>query len=151
MKDFKVSQFTKVLVMEAIKGAENPCAEAADQVQRVLMVALKDVEPRDVGWKKIIEDACQGGMMGLLLAKQDLTEGAIMILRASASAAFELNLDAARVREGALQGIADIQRFIGPDELTRIHKEIGKHFPTAGKIFPYFIRKAILDAIESAV
>jgi hypothetical protein len=148
MKEFNVSQFTKVLVASVIQEADDPGAEAADQVKRVLLVALKDANSADFGWKRIVEDACQGAMTALLLAKQDIGKGAVHILRATGEAAYELLLDPVRMRESTLQGIADMQRFVGPEEISRVRGEISRHFPAAGKEFLISIRRAVLEALH---
>jgi hypothetical protein len=149
MKDFQVSQMTKMLVIEAVKEAEDACAEAADQVRRVLMVALKDVNPADADWKRIAENACEGGLVGLLLSKKDIANGAVQIIRATTEAAYELNLDATQMRDSALQGIANIQRFAGPNEIAKIRVAINQHYPAGGKSFLFALRKAQLDSVQS--
>ncbi|MBI3554204.1 MAG: hypothetical protein HY077_17030 [Elusimicrobia bacterium] len=135
MDEFKVGQLTKELVAIRLKKMADPCAAAADLVKGTLSAALKAMIPGDPGCAKVITDACQGGITGLLLADQNLPKGAALMLEAVAELAVEFDLDPATAMKAALLGISDVRRFARPDQVHEIQREIESHFMGAGEAF----------------
>ena len=71
----------------------------------------------------------------MLLCELDLAMGAVRLLASTAEAAYELDLDPQRMRDGALKGIVDVRRFISADKVLHLQAEIAKHYPKAAKEF----------------
>jgi hypothetical protein len=135
MDDFKISQLTKELVSARLRGLEDPCAAASDLVRSTLEVALKGLPPGTIAESRVVEDACQGAMTGLLLNDQNLVRGAVVILEKVADLASALNLDQPEMMRSALRGIADMQRFVRPEMLAEIRYAIEARFHGAGLAF----------------
>lgn len=142
MDEFKINQLTKELVTARLRALEDPCAATADLVRRTLEVALKGLEPGTVAESRIVEDACQGGMTGLLLNEQSLTKGSIAILEAVVDLAGKLNLDQPEMMRSAMRGIADMQRFVPSAAMGEIQIAIEARFHGAGVAFEALCREA---------
>lgn len=135
MDDFKISQLTKELVTARLRSLEDPCAATADLVKRTLEVAVNGLEPGAVVESRIVEDACQGGMTGLLLNDQNLPKGAVAILEAVVELAGRMNLDQMEMMRSCLRGIADMKRFVPPEAIADIQAAIEARFTGAGQAF----------------
>lgn len=133
MEEFQIGQLTKELVAIRLKKMTDPCAAAADLVKKTLAVTLQNTPPEHAA--KVISDGCQGGITGLLLADQNLSKGAVLILEAVAELAAEHHVDPQEALKAALRGICDMRRFVRPDQLTEIQNEIEAHFDGAGQAF----------------
>ena len=138
--EFKVGQLTKELVAIQLKKMADPCATAANLVKQTISVAFKGIKPGEAGHVNIVEDACRGGVTGLLLAEQNLAKGSILILEAVSELSSELNMDPTEMMRSALKGIADMRRFLRPDQLLAIHREIELHYMGAGEVFSQFLQ-----------
>lgn len=149
MKDFKIGQLTKVLVAERLRKMDDLCGAASEIVKQVLLVALKSATPADPTWKKIAQDACQGGITAILLSELDVAQGAMKILTATSEAAYELNLDAEEMRDAALRGIVDVRRFLSADKLLALQAELTKRSPKAGKDFAGMLYSNIFDEMHT--
>ena len=145
MGDFKVGQLAKELVVGRLRDLPNPCMVAAEVVKRTLLVALKDGGAPD--WK-VIEDACQGGMTGLLLTEQDLAKGAVLILTSVADIATDLHLDPSEAMHAALRGLADIRRFAGSEKLLQIRDAIEARYMGVGEAFATILKSAPVEGTE---
>lgn len=141
MDDFKIGQLTKELVAARLRKMGDPCACAADLVRQTLTVALKGMKPGQAAESRIVEDACQGGMTGLLLSQQDLPRGATLILEIVVDLAHQLNLDQTEMMRSALKGIADMRRFVQPSALHEISRQIEGHYHGAGDAFDLICRE----------
>ncbi|MBI4052103.1 MAG: hypothetical protein HY400_06320 [Elusimicrobia bacterium] len=141
MDNFKIAQLTKELVTAEIKTAQDPCASAAEIVKKALKVALKNTPSIEPGTGKVITDACQGAMVALLLGEQNLAKGATAILRKIGEMATEMNLDPTETMMMALKGIADLQRFVQPEQLDDIRDQISLNFLGAGEAFHTLIQQ----------
>ena len=135
MDEFKISQLTKEIVSSRLREMEDPCRAAAQLVGKTLEVALNGLQPGAVAESRIVEDACQGGMTGLLLNEQPLTRGAVLILEVICDLATRLNLDQPELMRSALRGIADMRRFVRPEMLVEIQAAIEARFHGAGLAF----------------
>lgn len=140
MDEFKIGQLTKELVAARLKRMGDPCASAADLVKQTLAVALKGAKPGQVVEGRIVEDACQGGMTGLLLSEQNLPRGAMLILEAVVELSIEMNLNQTEMMRSALMGIADMRRFVQPHLLGEIARQIEGHYHGAGEAFEVICR-----------
>lgn len=139
---FEIGQLTKELVAMKLKKMADPCAAAAELVKNTLSVALKTCKDDDAARDKVIADACRGGMTGLLLADQNLAKGAALTLETVVELAGVHELHPAEVMKSALKGMADLRRFLRPDQLEDIQREIGTHFMGAGEAFQQAVKLA---------
>jgi len=135
VEEFRIGQLTKELVAIKLQKMSDPCAAAAELVQKTLSLALKGLSPNDPGLDRLIADACRGGITGLLLADQNLAKGAVLILEVVAELASEFNLDPAQAMKGALHGLADLHRFVQPEQIYDITHRIEANFMGAGEAF----------------
>ena len=122
-----------------------PGLTAAALVKETLKVALQGIPPGESGQEGVIEDACKGGITGLLLADENLAKGAVSILEAVSELASELNLDGVAMLRNALRGVADVRRFIPPDHIFGIEHEIEMHFMGAGAVFRELTNEAPVE------
>ncbi|MDE2039864.1 MAG: hypothetical protein KGO96_09065 [Elusimicrobia bacterium] len=141
MDDYRINQLTKEIVSARLKELENPHAAAAALVRRTLEVALRGLEAGRAAESRIVEEACQGGMVALLLNDQSLPEGAVAILEAVSALAARLNLDQPEMLRSALRGIADVRRFVTPEVLSELRSAIEASFQGAGEVFEGFARE----------
>lgn len=138
MDDFRIGQLTKEMVAARLKAMADPCAEAAELVRRTVTVALDGYKAGDAGGReKVVQEACQGGMTGLLLAEQNLAKGAALILQAVLDLAQEKGLDLTLATFSALKGIADMHRFATPAQMDEIRRELEARFMGSGEAFAY--------------
>ena len=141
MDDFKINQLTKELVSARLRELPDPCAAAAGLVRETLSVALKTLAPGSVAESRVVEDACQGAMTGLLLNDQNLVRGAVLILEAVVDLAGALNLDQPEMMKDALKGIADMRRFVRPEMMYEIQVAIEARYQGAGVAFDALCRE----------
>jgi hypothetical protein len=138
---FEIGQLTKELVAEKLKKMDDPCSAAADLVKRTLQVAL-DACKEDPGARhNAISEACKGGITGLLLADQNLERGAVLLLGAAGDLAGSYGLDPGETMKSALAGMADLRRFVRPDQLDDIAHEIEKNYMGASEAFYAMVRE----------
>ncbi|MBI4056748.1 MAG: hypothetical protein HY399_04285 [Elusimicrobia bacterium] len=135
MDQFKIAQLTKELVVAELRNSKDACLIGAEILKKTLLVALKETTSLQPGIGKVVSDACQGAMVGLLVSEQNLTKGAILLLQKVGEVASELNLDPTEMMMMALRGIADIQRFVEPQQVDDIRDEITRNFLGAGEAF----------------
>lgn len=134
-QEFKIRQLTKELVSAKLAELGDPCAAAAELVRRTLEVALQGLPPGGAAEGRVVEDACQGGMTGLLLHEKDLPKGAVLILDAVVELAGRFNLDPTELMRAAMRGIADMARFTGAAVLFEIEGRIEARYQGAGGAF----------------
>jgi hypothetical protein len=135
MEDFKINQLTKELVVIRLKNMGDPCIAAAELVRKTLAVALKGTPPNDANFIRVVREACQGGMTGLLVTAQNMPVGAVRMLEAVGEMAMELGFDPTRAMRGAIEGIADMHRFLTVEQMDAIRKEIDANLLGAGDVF----------------
>lgn len=129
--EFKISQLTKELVAMNLKERQNPCAVAAGVVRQTIDVALK-ARPHEA--RRVVSDACYGGLQGLLLAEQDLACGVLLILSAVQGRAGELEPSAAEMRSYCIEGFARIAKFVSREDLAAICRALERRHQ-AGQAF----------------
>ena len=150
MDNFKIAQLTKELVASRIKGAKDPEVVAADLVKETLGVALKaPPSSGDPSREAVIEEACRGGITALVLAEADLREGAVLTIAAVAELSTELDLDPTAAMQGALKGIADLQRFVPAEQLIEVGKAIESRFMGAGAAYLELVQAGLVQAAKS--
>lgn len=132
MENFRLGQLTKELVAAKLRAIDDPCAAAAAIIQAAISVAL--ATPMDPARQsQVIEEACKGGITGLLLAEQSVAKGAVAILHKVVEIAAEHHIDPTLAMESALRGIADLRRFILPERLAETRSAIDAEFMGAGE------------------
>ena len=149
-QDFRIRQLTKELVSAKLGERGEPCAIAADLVRRTLEVALQGLALGAVAESRVVEDACQGAMTGLLLHEKDLAKGAVLILDAVVDLAGRLNVDGTEMMRSAMRGIADMRRFSGPAVLSAIEAAIELEYQGAGSAFRAILAESSTSMPETA-
>ncbi|MBI5200093.1 MAG: hypothetical protein HY925_00775 [Elusimicrobia bacterium] len=133
MESFRLGQLTKELVAAKLRTMDDPCAAAAEIVRATVSVALRGTPDNPSAWPAIIKDACQGGITGLLLSEQNVAKGATLMLHAVGAVAVENHMDPTEAMAAALQGIADLKRFMLPEKMCEVKSAIDAEFMGAGE------------------
>ena len=146
MESFRLGQLTKELVAAKLRAMDDPCAAAAEIVKTTVSVALRGMPDKREAWTGAIKDACQGGITGLLLAEQNVAKGAVMMLRGVGAVAVENHMDPTEAMAAALQGIADLKRFILPERMAELKDAIDAEFMGAGECLGKLLEGVKVDA-----
>lgn len=126
---FLIAQFAKELVAIRLNATEDPCALAAALVKETAAVALKArPEEADV----VIPDACYGGLQALLLAGQDVSRGATLMLGEIIDLAGSLGGNPAAFSEYSLEGFARLRRLLTQDQIIDMLETLDTHYKGAG-------------------
>ncbi|MBI4376355.1 MAG: hypothetical protein HY549_07890 [Elusimicrobia bacterium] len=133
MDDLHLRQLTKELVAEKLRSLPDPCATTAELVRKTLLLALKDADLATQ--ERLAQETCQGAITALLLAQQNLSRGAVKLLEQVADVANDLQLEPAVLMIGAMRGIADLRRFVPPEELFELRKALEARFIGVGEVF----------------
>ena len=142
MKDpFKVSQFTKELVVSELKNSTDPCLLAAQTIRKTLSVTLKAIPAGDPSSQAAIEDAVRGGLQGLLLADFDVAKGGLLTLRELTHMAQDMGLDPMDTLMSAMRGMASLKRLISPERMDRLRLHIDAEYHGAGEAFSSLLEK----------
>jgi hypothetical protein len=129
---FKIGQLTKELVALRLKELGDPCAVAAGLVKKTLVVALK-AQPDQA--PTVVSDACYGGLQGLLLAEQDMSRGAVLILEAVCDSANDTALDPTAMMRYGLAGIARVSKFVPSETLVTMRHALEERYNGIGEAF----------------
>lgn len=149
MDEVRIGQLTKEMVAEELRRLGDPCAAAAAVVRKTLAAAFDG--PTALGnapVERIVEDAVKGAMTALLLADHSLARGSILVLEAVVEVSAERELDPTVAMSAALQGLADLRRFVEPERIDDIRLEIEAHYHGAGEVFARFLREPLKDEKE---
>ena len=126
---FLIAQFAKELVAIRLNATEDPCALAAALVKETAAVALKArPEEADI----VVADACYGGLQALLLAGQDVSRGATLMLGEIIDLAGSLGGNPAALSEYALEGFARLRRLLTQDQIIDLLETLDVHYKGAG-------------------
>ena len=145
MEVFRVDQLTKELVAARLRAMDDPCEAAAAIVQATLNVAFDAAAPDPKVRANIIEDACRGGLTGLLLVEQNTAKGAVMMLHKIVEVSARHGLDPMTAMEGALKGFAALRRVMQPDRVQELYYAVQAEFMGAGDLL-----LKLLDQVERA-
>ena len=143
MENFKIGQLTKEMVVARLKKIEDPCVAAAQLVKKALAVVFKDKSPDDPTVATVIQDACHGGMTALLLAKQNLAKGSVLMLQVVSEVTLEAGLEPMRTMQSALLGIAELHQVVSSEQMEEIRREISAHYTGAGEIFSALLIRVV--------
>jgi hypothetical protein len=145
MDELRIGQLTKEMVAEELRRLGDPCAKAAEVVLRTLEAALQ-APAGGAEAARVIEDAVKGAMTAVLLADQSLARGAIQVLEAVVEAASRRQLDPTEAMSAALRGLADLRRFVDPERLDEMRREIDGHYMGVGEYFDACLREPLSPA-----
>ncbi len=139
MDQIRIAQLTKEMVAEELRQLGDPCAKAAAVVRKTLDAALTG----DGGARAdaVIEDAVKGTMTALLLAEQNLSRGALLVLETVHDAALAAHLDPTEAMRAALKGLSDLRRFAEPARVEEIRLAIDSRYMGAGEAFGELLRE----------
>ena len=145
MEVFRLDQLTKELVTDKVRSMDDPCAEVAGIVKTTLDVAMRSAADDSKTRAGLIEDACRGGMTGLILTEQNTARGAVLILHRVVEIAARFAIDPMSAMEGALKGIASLSRVMQPDRVQAMYYAVQAEFMGAGDLL-----LKLLDQAERA-
>jgi hypothetical protein len=135
METFNLGQLTKEMVASRLREMEDPCAVAARILEDALTSALRNAKGFGPGEKEMVSEACHGAMIGILLRHQDLSHGAVQVLRAACAAAQALSLDPTEFMTLAIEGLARIRNVAPPEQLHEMIYALEAEFMGAGEVF----------------
>lgn len=144
MDKVRIGQLTKEMVAEELRRLGDPLAAAAAVVRKTLSAAFEG--PALLGsaaLEALIEDAVKGAMTALLLGDQDLPRGSLLILQSVVDLSAERHLDPTAAMSAALKGVADLRRFLPPERMDDIHREIEARYHGAGEAFGACLRERL--------
>ncbi|MFI5344975.1 MAG: hypothetical protein ACHQ51_01250 [Elusimicrobiota bacterium] len=141
MDELRMHQLTKEMVAEELRLMGDPCKTAAEVVRRTLTAALQS-PPDGTAPERIIEDSVKGAMTAVLLADQNLTRAAMLVLAAVMDAS-NATVEPSAAMGAALKGVADLRRFTDPQRLEEIRLEIAAQYMGAGEVFVEYLRAPI--------
>ncbi len=139
METFNLSQLTKEMVVNTIRGLADPAEASANVVHSTLLARLKGHKLSNYEIQEAVIEACRGGMVGLVLMECSLPRGAAAILKKLVRTAKDAVVDDKLVSVAAIKGIADVKRFTTPDILARIGDRLEKTRSGAGDVFDRFV------------
>jgi hypothetical protein len=113
---------------------------ATYEVRKLLLEQVAPGSSRDEAALCAVREACRGSMLALIIHQAKLTEGAVGLLRAVAEAAFDLRLDPTAALTRALEGIADVQSLIVPEDVTDIRYAVAEEFHGADEALDSLIQ-----------
>jgi hypothetical protein len=113
---------------------------AAAEARKLLLDLVAPETPRDEAAFCAVRDVCRGSMLAMIIHQVKLPGGAVGLLHAVAEAAFDLNLDPTATLTRALEGIADVQSLLVPDDVTEIRWAVGEAFHGADEALDSLIQ-----------
>lgn len=145
MEPIRIEQLMKQMVAEELAKLPDPCASAAMIVLKTLTAALP-LPPEPAAAMNTIEDVIKGAMTALLLADQNLCRGAMLILEVVLEVSAERHLDPTQSMAAALHALADLRRFVEPDRIEELRREIDARYMGAGDLFRELLRAPLPPA-----
>ncbi len=135
MERFNIGQLTKEMVVTRLSELQDPCAAGAEIAKKTLLIALENAQTFEPEHKQSIVEICAGAMTGLLLSEQDVSHGAVCVLKKAYDAAVQLHLDPTEVMELALRGIIYTRKFLTPAQFADIQAAVTTEFMGVGEVF----------------
>jgi len=145
---FNLRQLTKEMISKKLEEIEDPIEAAAGIVEKALYAALKDAAEFKRHESLIVQEACHGALTAMVLKDQNLSRGAVRILKAVTMAAGRLNLDTTDMIKQALIGLARIRKVTTRQQLYEIGNAIQSEFMGAGDFFRAEISLEPTEPIE---
>lgn len=139
MEEFKLGQLTKELVTAKLRAMDDPCEAAAELVLATLTVAFRGIPENSEKRLVAVEDACRGGIIGLLLSEQSVSRGAVALLERIAALASTSRMDPTAAMEASLRGIADVKRFLLPERVEELRAAVDAKFLGAGDVLRAYL------------
>ncbi len=143
MDELRIHQLSKEMVAAELRKLGDPCATAAEVVQRTLAAALVR-PPLGTEAARLIEDTVRGAMTALLLADQSLSRGGLLILEAVLEIT-ATHLEPMAAMHAVLKGLADMRRFATPERLADMRVVIGAKYMGAGEVFDGYLREPLAE------
>ena len=135
METFNLGQLTKEMVASRLGEMPDPCAVAADILEKALTSALRARGRFGPAEQEMVSEACHGALIGILLRHQSLPRGAVEVARAAASVVHALNLDPTEFMTCALLGLSRIRWVASEEQVGEICFALETEFMGAGEVF----------------
>jgi hypothetical protein len=125
----RIDEKAKLRVGAVLRAAPKESGgAAAGEARKLLLDLLSPATSRDEAALCAVRDVSRGSMLALIVHQADVAQGAVKLLHAVAEAAFDLSLDPTATLTRALEGIADIQSLLVPDDVTEIRWAVAEAF-----------------------
>jgi len=133
MDTFNMGQLTKEMVSGRLKEMEDPCAAAAEVMEKAMLSALRNAKEFGPAERSMVAEMCYGAITAILLRHQCLSRGGIEILRAAGAAAGALHIDPTEMMTQAIRGLARIRSVCSKDQLQDLSYGLDREFMGAGE------------------
>jgi len=133
MDTFNIGQLTKEMIAGRLGEMEDPCAVAAEVMERALLSALRNSQSLGPTERAMIAEVCHGAITGILLKHQSIPHGAVQIMRAVASASHKLSLDSTEMMMQAVRGIARVRAVASQEQMYQAAYALESEFMGAGE------------------
>jgi hypothetical protein len=142
MDRFNLAQLTKVMLAARLKEVPDLAEATRQVVHETLKTYLRNLPPGSPELKEGVREVARGAVTALLIRDQRLPRGTVHVLKGVELAAASYRLDPSEALAWALEGIADLKRFVPLDALLWISQEIEREFMGTGEAF-----RACLDRV----
>ena len=134
MDDFNLEVLAKEIVVDKLKGTEDPPAAAGEVARQIVIKAVGGTQTRQPA-RVSVAAACRGLMAGMLLLEKDLPRTAVSILNQMGAVANETSQDPAELMTWAMEGIAPVAKLAGDSVRYAVQEAIETAFMGAGEVF----------------
>lgn len=142
MDRFNLAQLTKQMVSLRLKELKEPAEVIQAIVLETLTTYLKGLKETHPEVKEGVKEVARGAVIALLAREEMLGRGVVAVLRGVQEAALTQQLDPMTVMTWALEGIADLRRFVPMESLYPIVSEIDREFMGAGEVIRKLLERA---------
>lgn len=141
MDDFNLEKLAKEIVVERLKGVEDPPAGAGEVAKKIVSQAVLGTQARQAP-RHTVTAVCRGLMSGMFLLEKDLPRTAVAILGQMSAVAVETHQDPAELMTWAMEGIAPIVTLAGGHMKDDVEHAIETAYMGAGGVFREVCRTA---------
>ncbi len=134
MDDFNLEKLAKEIVIERLKGVDDPPAGAGEVARKIVSSAVNGTAAHQAPHESV-KAVCRGLMSGMLLLENDLPRTAVAILSQMSVVAGETHQDPAELMTWAMEGIAPIVSLAGGTMRDDVAAAIDSSFMGAGDAF----------------
>jgi hypothetical protein len=132
MDDFNLEKLAKEIVVERLKGLEDPPSGAGEVARQIVTKAVAGTLAKQAPRVSVVA-ACRGLMSGMFILEKDLPRTAVAILGQMSAVAEATHQDPAELMTWAMEGIAPIAKLSGKHDV--IEAAIEASFMGAGEVF----------------
>jgi hypothetical protein len=134
MDDFNLEKLAKEIVVDRLKGVEDPPAGAGEVARKIVSQAVNGTASHQAP-HETVKAVCRGLMSGMFLLEKDLPRTAVSILGQMSLVAGETHQDPAELMTWAMEGFAPIVSLAGGHVRDDVATAIDASYMGAGEVF----------------